>query len=95
MEKITKPSSQITTPAFDFSKPRLVQISVTDVGACMPLIPQPTTPHSSQKGRNNLTISSFPVCLRVHRTFSTSRNIISAQLLFVSIVTVALLQMHK
>lgn len=27
----------LQTPSLDFSKPRLVQISVTDVGACMPM----------------------------------------------------------
>ena len=43
VERITKPSSQIKTPSFDFSKPRLVQITVIDVGACMPLIPLVST----------------------------------------------------
>ena len=43
VERITKPSSQIKTPTFDFSKPRLVQITVIDVGACMPLIPLVST----------------------------------------------------
>ena len=38
VELITKPSTQIKAPSFDFSKPRLVQITVNDVGACMPLI---------------------------------------------------------
>lgn len=27
----------LQTPSLDFSKPRLVQIIVTDVGACMPM----------------------------------------------------------
>ena len=31
--------AQLQTPSLDFSKPRLVQISVTDVGACMPMAP--------------------------------------------------------
>ncbi len=35
---ITKPSTQIKAPSFDFTKPRLVQITVNDVGACMPLV---------------------------------------------------------
>ena len=38
MEKFQHPA-QFQTPSIDFSKPRLVQISVTDVGACMPIIP--------------------------------------------------------
>lgn len=33
-----KQATQIRAPSFDFSKPRLVQISVNDVGACMPLV---------------------------------------------------------
>ena len=36
MEKINKPNR---APSIDFSKPRLVQITVSDVGACMPIIP--------------------------------------------------------
>lgn len=40
VERITKPPAQLRTPSIDFSKPRLVQISVSDAGACMPLIPQ-------------------------------------------------------
>ena len=40
VDRITKPSTQLRTPSIDFSKPRLVQISVSDAGACMPLIPQ-------------------------------------------------------
>lgn len=38
IEKIQRPT-QLQTPSIDFSKPRLVQITVTDVGACMPLQP--------------------------------------------------------
>ena len=38
MENINRPS-QFQTPSIDFSKPRLVQITVLDVGACMPIIP--------------------------------------------------------
>ena len=44
MERITKPPAQLRTPSIDFSKPRLVQISVSDAGACMPLIPQVLLP---------------------------------------------------
>ena len=32
------PTSQLKTPSIDFFKPRLVQITITDVGACTPLI---------------------------------------------------------
>ena len=42
MEKIQRPT-QLQTPSIDFSKPRLVQITVTDVGACMPLQPMVNT----------------------------------------------------
>ena len=42
MEKIQRPT-QLQTPSIDFSKPRLVQITVTDVGACMPLQPMVIT----------------------------------------------------
>ena len=38
IQKIPHPS-HFQTPSIDFTKPRLVQISVTDVGACMPIIP--------------------------------------------------------
>lgn len=36
--RLTKPAVQIKAPSIDFSKPRLVQITVSDVGACMPLV---------------------------------------------------------
>ncbi|XP_019853101.1 PREDICTED: uncharacterized protein KIAA1109-like isoform X3 [Amphimedon queenslandica] len=48
--RLTKPAVQIKAPSIDFSKPRLVQITVSDVGACMPLVHLQTTPHASQKG---------------------------------------------
>ena len=53
MEKIQRPT-QLQTPSIDFSKPRLVQITVTDVGACMPLQPK-------VRGNNNNSVHHF-VC---------------------------------
>ena len=38
MNIIQKPT-QLQAPSIDFSKRRLVKISVTDLGLCMPLIP--------------------------------------------------------
>ena len=46
MEKIQRPT-QLQTPSIDFSKPRLVQITVTDVGACMPLQPMVSVQYST------------------------------------------------
>ena len=41
-------ATNLQGPSLDFSKPRLVQISVTDVGACMPMASMvgPSTPPS-------------------------------------------------
>ena len=38
VERLTRPTSQLKTPSIDFFKPHLVQITITDVGACTPLI---------------------------------------------------------
>ena len=38
IEKLHRPA-QLQSSTIDFSKPRLVQITVSDVGICMPLLP--------------------------------------------------------
>ena len=53
IEKIQRPT-QLQTPSIDFSKPRLVQITVTDVGACMPL--QPVVRQRLRAGHHSIAL---------------------------------------